>query len=268
MGASPPTANASEDNLGPVLRRPSMVMKRRPSITTIWLDDQPMKTIMEYQAHDKVEATYQKMLETGVQSAILGKHGWKQKYRRDRAPLAANYERINAPGDGPRPPLAPVAQLSLADKTPDVFTVLKHNPVRWEAKHAIVYSRLPFATLDTPPVPVMSPTIRKELSNNAVKRWQDGNFEQQIKMRMSSPDKAGEDNRRQNYGNEKLLKVANLTKKVHRASTIMKTRMMNSRTNLTASEYNLREEGAGLGERTSNNKFSFSGKGKKTCFDL
>ena len=99
-----------------------MAFKRKPSMTTIWQDDQPMKTIMEYQAQDKVEQTYQKLLEKGITSTILGKHGWKKKYRRERAPLAANYERMNAPGEGPRPPLAPVAQLSLADKTPDVFT--------------------------------------------------------------------------------------------------------------------------------------------------
>ena len=143
-------ANKNNNQLGQ--RRSSMKIQkpiRRPSMTTIWMEDVPMKTVMEFQQSDKVEQTYQKLVKHGITSSVLGKYGWKKKFRRERAPLAANYERLNAPGDGLRPPLAPVAQLTLQGTTADMFTVSKHTPVRWEAKHAIVYSRLPFATLDT-----------------------------------------------------------------------------------------------------------------------
>ena len=129
---------------GLTVRRKSSIagtVPRRPSMTTVWVDDMPMKTIMEFQSNQKVEKCFQKIMEHGVQSGVYDKHAWSQRYRRERAPLKANYERTNAPGEGPRPPLAPVAQVSAAEAGPSTFTVTKHNPVRWEAKHAIVYRK-------------------------------------------------------------------------------------------------------------------------------
>ena len=256
IGQINPIKNDTSRDLS--IKRSGMRMQRRPSMTTIWMEDAPMKTIMEFQQTDKVEQTYQKLVKHGVTSSVLGKHGWKKKFRRERAPLSANYERLNAPGEGLRPPLAPVAQLTLQDMKKDIFTVTKHTPVRWEAKHAIVYSRLPFATLDTPTPPVISNVIRKELGqSDSVKRWTDGSLEQQIRASSTNKNEIGSDG----IGAEKLLRLANRAKHVQRASKILKQRINNSKMNLKDHSMNKLKNNNDLGSISEKNEAGGNGEG-------
>jgi len=205
---------------------------RRPSVTTVWMDDMAMKTIMEFQPVDKVEQTYQKYLENGVTSQILGKTFWNnhKRHRRERAPLSSNYNRDNAPGEGIRPPLAPVPQLTLQDKPSDYFTVSKHNPVRWEAKHAIVYSRLPVASLENTVCPKLGKSIMSELGRtDTIKKWNDGTLQNQIKRNETSNDTHLLGDKPNNFG---LIKLASRAKNVQRASNILKNRIKTSNMNL------------------------------------